>query len=185
MFHPNSVRVHVPEYRSVVSRRNFKPTEGYPDVLNYERKPDIVPILREEKDAPPVNVRIEKEEEVATFDGLETPSVSDIKPKHNMILRSHTRDVQKESVNTETAVEHAESTLTQEQETKFAEPASVVLPSGRDMQGYMPSRLAFYNRMEPIADGDYPFETFTHQAYCAMVYSNRMSVRQTLQEQNA
>jgi hypothetical protein len=87
LFHPNSVKVYVPEYRCVVSRRNFKPTEGYPDVWNYEKKPDIVPILREEKDAPPINVQIEKEEAVARLEDLETPSVSSSKPKHSMIAR--------------------------------------------------------------------------------------------------
>ncbi len=56
------MRVYVPEYRSAVSRRNFKPTEGYPDVWKYGKKPNILPILREEKGTPPFNVQIEKEE---------------------------------------------------------------------------------------------------------------------------
>jgi hypothetical protein len=31
LFNPKSVRVYVPEYRSVVSIKNFRVTEGYPD----------------------------------------------------------------------------------------------------------------------------------------------------------
>ncbi len=168
----------MPEYRSVVSRRNFKPTEGYPDVWNYEKKPDIVPIPKEDQGAPPINVHIEKEEETATLKDVETPSTSNNSQRHNTILRSHTRTV-------EANIQRLEDTSTQEQETAFAGPAFTALPSDRDMQEYMPSRLAFYNRMKPVAQGDYPFETFTHQAYCVIVYANRISVRQALQEQNS
>ena len=49
LFNPKSVRVYVPEYRSVVSRKKFRATEGYPDSWNYEKKPSIISIPREEK----------------------------------------------------------------------------------------------------------------------------------------
>ncbi len=69
---------------------------------------------------------------------------------------------------------------THEQETAFIGPVTPAMSSDRDMQEYMPSRLEFYNKMEHTAASDYPFETFTHQAYCRMVLANRISVRQAL-----
>ncbi len=67
----------------------------------------------------------------------------------------------------------------------FIGPVIPAMPSDRDMQEYMSSKLPFYNRTEHTVENEYPFETFTHQAYCAMVYANRVSVKQALQEQNA
>ena len=191
LFHPNSVRVYVPEYRSVVSRKKFRATEGYPDTWNYEKRPEIVPILREEKDAPNVNTKLEKEDELTTLDDIgETPTVdkervNNTLNKHSMVLRSHLKNIREEPPDKTTNVDQLEDTIVPEAEAVFAGPATTVLPSDRDMQEYLPNRLAFYNRSEPIAENDYPFETFTHQAYCAMVHANRMSVRQALEDENA
>jgi hypothetical protein len=105
--------------------------------------------------------------------------------KHSMVLRSHLKNAHEESPDIGTDADQMEDTIVPETEAVFAGPATAVLPSDRDMQEYLPNRLAFYNRSEPIAENDYPFETFTHQSYCAMVHVNRMSVRQALEDENA
>ncbi len=125
-----------------------------------------------------MNVQIQKKEETATLEDAETSSASSNNPKHNMILRSHTRAAEGND-------QHLEDTSTQEQETAFAGPAVTALPSDRDLQEYTPSRLAFYNKIKPTIEGDYSFEAFTHRAYSTMVYANRISLKQALQEQNA
>ncbi len=99
--------------------------------------------------------------------------------------RSHLKNAHEESPDTATNAGHMKDTIIPATEAVFAGPATAVLPSDRDMQEYLPNRLAFYNRSEPIAENDYPFETFTHQAYCTMVHANRMSVRQALEHENA
>jgi hypothetical protein len=58
------------------------------------------------------------------------------------------------------------------------------MPSDRDFYEYLPARQPFYNKEEAREETDYPFETFTHQAYCMLVYGNRMSVKQAMNPQD-
>jgi hypothetical protein len=60
----------------------------------------------------------------------------------------------------------------------------LTVPSDRDFYEYMPARLPFYNKERTKEETDYPFETFTHQAYCTLVYGNRMSVKQAMNHQD-
>ena len=104
---------------------------------------------------------------------------------HDVTLRSHTKAAQKELDVTEANAKNTQNATTYEQETAFIGYVTPAIPSDRDFQEYLPSRLAFYNKMEHTAENKYSFETFTHQAYSAMVRAYRISVRQTLQEHNA
>ena len=98
IFNPKSVRVYVPEYRSVVSRKKFRATEGYPDSWNYEKRPSILPIPREERGLPNDALELGDEEKESTADliddeAAEGESVSQVtnENKHPMILRSHAK----------------------------------------------------------------------------------------------
>ncbi len=44
-----SFRVYLPHNRSIVLRKKFRATEGYPDLWKYERRPRILPIPCEER----------------------------------------------------------------------------------------------------------------------------------------
>jgi hypothetical protein len=68
VFNPKSVRVYVPEYRSVVSRKKFRATEGYPDSWNYEKRPLILPIPREEKGLPNDALGLDEGEKELRYD---------------------------------------------------------------------------------------------------------------------
>jgi hypothetical protein len=96
LFNPKSVRVYVPEYRSVVSRKKFRATEGYPDTWNNVKKPAIIPFPREEKGLPKDAIRVDEEEIVPepVDDTVEEnqPVVQLVEENsHQMTLRSHTR----------------------------------------------------------------------------------------------
>ncbi len=63
LFSPNNLRVYLPHSRTVVSRRKFKATEGYPDSWNYAKKATILPIPREEEGNPSPATRTKDKEE--------------------------------------------------------------------------------------------------------------------------
>jgi hypothetical protein len=186
LFNPKSVRVYVPEYRTVVSRKKFRATEGYPDTWNYVKKPGIIPIPREEKGSPNDAIRVDEDEEKTVSepaDGAVEEEQSAITPieenRHQMTLRSHTRS---NNLMSRTDEEHGPENLGNIPESFVGEKSAV--PSDRDFYEYLPARQPFYNRQEVKEETDYPFETFTHQAYCALVYAHRMSVKQAMNQQD-
>ncbi len=59
-----------------------------------------------------------------------------------------------------------------------------VVPSDRDFQEYMPGKLPFCYPDRAAKEGEYPYEVFTHQAYCTLVNANRMSVMRALGQED-
>jgi hypothetical protein len=97
---------------------------------------------------------------------------SNDKGMNKMILRSHTKALVENEANREGVKESR------------SEKAFTTVPSDRDFQEYMPSKLPFYYPDRGAEDHEYPYEIFTHQSYCALVMANRMSVRQSLTQED-
>ena len=170
LFSPNNLRVYLPHNKAIVSRRKFRATEGYPDSWNYEKRAAILPIPREEKGNPSPAMRIEDKEEEDRVETALDRHMEKERPKMDniltgrMVLRSSTRAMAEN--------DHKE------------EKAFNVVPSDRDFQEYMPAKLPFYHPNRTVEEHEYPYETFTHQSYCILVNSNRMSVRRALEQQD-
>jgi hypothetical protein len=142
VFNPKGVRVYVPEYRSVVSRKKFRATEGYPDSWNYEKRPLILPIPREEKglefheeEKEPVPESIDDAVEEERFT---SPHVDE--NRHQMVLRSHTRANKHMSVTEQQCGLYGNSEDTEGTANGFIGERSAA-PSDRDFYEYMPAFL--------------------------------------------
>ncbi len=135
----------------------------------------------------------EKEDEpkYATLDQhpeKERDTTYDTAPE-KMVLRSHTRAMMENvrdagymPTQQNAGTDRSNPGMTAPKAYVSRQPVSGI--SDRDFQEYMPSRQPFYNDKVAVPEGEYPYETFTHESFCTMACANRLSVRRALEQED-
>jgi hypothetical protein len=105
-----------------------------------------------------------------------------------MELRSHTKAMSEGEVNQDAVHDDQKERVASAAARKESEVCAVdrnsTVPSDRDFQEYMTSRLPFYCPDRAVEECKCPYETFTHQSFCILINANRMSVRRALKQED-